>query len=1318
MASLKDWSEITASPTYQNASEDQKVEMQAKYKNAGGVIPQAAPAPAPKDDSVASTVGNFLADTIQSGANTVSHDVARGIAGLVQMGDKAANNLIGRDASSLSAYGRRMEQNADDLYKKRQDSIGDTTGRTVGEVGGRIASDVGSMIVAPEVAIPGIAAREMGNAYANQKEGQESLTDAVNVGGANYIANRLLPGSGSRVAESLLGKSMEMAGTVGRNAAVGAGGGAVVGAANEANNNPEGDLGDVLTGAVEGGGYGAAFGGVFGGASHLLSRGGKAARDVLDTTPENARADIDAESQTIANAKSSDELMGAYANGGRYNAVRGSQILADQGVPLLDSRLNNDAAAQAAFGKTQDDVFKSMDAGRDSATNARLPFVTKDGDTGRMAVTKAEIENKGSAIVKNVEDSLNTAKLNTDDFVKDLKSRYASEGDTNSYNSTINAELAGVDRFQKNLNDYVSMMKRDKGSTDPARQQSLLNKAKQVQDSFDRTPDYFKTHFNENYSAPKGFTEGFNPIAHAAEYNAVYNQLDNMHPNFRNGRTNPTAGRNATVSSGGFIDKVVGTSVDALKSGHAKRALRREQENNLNQVRNLARGDFAAQRTRAGVDDARADMENSNAVEENLPELQYDQPDVPPAVEPAPAPQPDQALVRRPAPRKTEEPVVEETTVTEEPQPVVNPEPDQALVRRPSRPEEPVVEEQPVVEAKPEPDQVLARRPEAPKQAEEPVVQEPEPEPVPEPTPTIDQTLVRRPEQRPTEEPVAEPTQEPEAPTKTPREDMDAMSKAVQAIEDRKLNTVKDQFTTQQVKDQINHNNKNDKEFLKQMRREDVANNVEALNHSVEQVNKARRIREDKQHEINMNELQSWSKDFNIPWTFISDAIRAKGLSHSKVLGINDIKVRAEKAYERSLTPKSDGTVDNTPTVEPVKWNDQRDGYFNSVGDMHPEVQKAVMPMINQAFRAAEKTGKPLTPSESNSLWKKIYNQEEVINKKLGKQKEAEEAKLKAKKLEGDAEKQAAEAEAAEKKKSDAIKAAKQIQDLHDLSVQMDKISSDMKKEFKSDADPKDVQDFIDAYMDRNFNLTRQPLPQGKLEEAYSKARNAALRYSNKLQKDATPAEKEMELSGSTGPLSEANPELEALHKEIDSLKKTINKSSAGDVKEAQDALSGEIVDRAEKALRDGDSLEDVVDAANVLSKVYYGDNSPAGHSLRQYVRMLQKSKSYKDTYPDQPALWLSSEDVANLSKSNSTHANGLKSQIVRTVLGKNPEEVKLMTNAQREEFAKKVDSGELTKKVSLDNAKARAALLDANSGKPVRSRYKVRARRLNLKRD
>lgn len=1343
MASLKDWNDIAASPIYQNASEDQKADMKVKYQNAGGVIPQER-----NETSLASSIGNFIGDAVQSGANTVSHDVARGVAGLVQMGDRAANQLLGMEPSSLSAYGRRMEQNSDTLYKQRQDKIGDTTGRSVGETGGRIVGDVAAMIAAPSVAIPIIAAREMGNAYANQKDGQENLADAVNVGAANYLANSLLPGSGGKFAEGLLGRSMELAKDVGRNATVGAGGGAVVGAANEANNDPDADLGQVLGGGIEGAAMGAAFGGAFGGAAHLLNRGGRASQDVLDSTPAPVRANLDSQAESIANAGNSSDLVNAYANAGQYNAVRGSQILADRGVPLLDSRLANDADGMAAFGKSDADITKSRDAHRDSTTNTMIPFVTNKVDSGKMAVTRDEIERGGKSFVSDVNTSLDSAKTNVDRMVEKLNNQYGERAtEPGNYGAAIREELTPVNNFRQALTDYVTSMKRDKGQ-DGNTFQETLTRAKEAQDAFDATPDYFKNEFLKNYKNVDGFTEGFNPVAHAAEYNAAYQQLQNMHPNFRGGDTNPTQGRNEDGVPKTLMG-VVGTTKDAIMSGVARRGLRNEKARNLAQVQQLARGDLAVAKSRNATEAARTEMEET-PIEDTTPDMEYSIPEAAPTPEPEVArTQPDQALVRSP---KQPEPVIDQPVPEQE---IVAPrEVDQGLVRSPRRPvEEPAPEPVPETTVTPEPevrnvDQEMVRTPKQPEPVidqvvpeqeivaprtvdqemvktptrptrEEPVVEEPAPtpEPTPEPSPReVDQTLVRRPETRPVEEPVAEPTSEPEAPRIDPREAVDFQTGATRSIEQKQLNAAKNKFTSDAVKNQITPENMNDPHFLQQMRREDVANNVDALNHSVEQVNKARRIREDKQHNINIGELQNWSKEFNIPYSFVQDAIRAKGLTHSKILGINDIKVRAEKAFEKSLKPKADGTMESTPQSEPVKWNDQRNEFFNEISSKHPEVQKAAMPLINQAFRAAEKTDTPLTPSESRALWKKVYNQEFEVNKKLGRQKEAEEAKRNAENQDKGAEKNA-EAEA-QKAKADAERARtnKQIQDLHDLSVQTDKIMSDMKKEFKGDADPKDVQDFIDAYMDRNFAITRQPLAQGRYEEAYTKARNAAERYSRKLQKDMTPAETEMELSGATGQLSDANPQLEALHKEIDGLRKQIKDSKVQDVKEAQDALSGEVVDRAEKAMRDGDDLSEVSAAADVLSKVYYGSDSPAGHSLRQYVRMLQKSKSYQDMYPDQPALWLSSDDVANLSKSNSTHANGLKSQIVRLVTGKNPDEVKLMTNAQREEAAKKVDSGELTKKLSLDNAKARAALLDADSGKPLRSRYKVKARRLNMK--
>lgn len=1354
MASLKDWSEITASPTYQGASDEQKKTMEAQYKQAGGVIPQAAPVKAPEDSSIAHTVGNFLADTVKSGANTVSHDVARGLAGLVQMGDRAANAALGMEPSSLSAYGKRMEQNSDNLYKQRQDSIGDTTGRTVGEYGGRIVGDIGSMVAAPQVAIPTIAAREMGNAYANQKDGQESLVDAANVGGANYLANSLLPGAGSRIAEGLLGRSMEVAKDAGRNALVGAGGGLATGAAREANDNPNATAGDVIGGALEEGAANAAFGGAFGAASNLLSRGGKAAQAVVENINPNSQRRVADQAEQIANAKTTDDLVNAYANSGQYNSVRGSQILADRGVPLLDSRLANDTDGMAAFGKTDSDVINSMDAHRDSATNTMIPFVTNKADSGKMSVTRNEIERGGKSLVGDVTTNLDATKNNVDRMVEKLNNHYGERAtDPGSYGSAIREELTPINNFKQAYGDYVTAMKRDKGQDNNTFNETLT-RAKEAQDAFDATPDYFKNDFLKQYKGVDGFTEGFNPVAHAAEYNAAYQQLQNMHPSFRNATTNPTQGRNADNVPKSILD-VVGTTKDALLSGRARSKLRAEKDRNLAQVQELARNDLAVAKSRDATQTAREEME-STPIEDTTPEMQYSEPEAAPQ-EPVEVtrPQPDQALVR--APRQPEpvidqvvpeqeivaptrepdqlltrrperpEPVAEqqpvnETTVTENPEPVQR-EVDQEMVRTPRQPErqEPVVQEQPPVEPVRTVDQEMVREPTKPTREEPPVE---EPAPVQEEAPVeqpreVDQALVRRPERRVQEEAVAEPTVEPEAPTNTPRDVLDFQTGAIKSIEQRQLNAVKNRFTTDEVKNQITPDNMNDPNFLQQMRREDVANNVDALHHSVEQVNKARKVREAKQHTLNMSELESWSKDFNIPWDFVNEAIRSKGLSHSNILGVNDIKVRAEKAYEKSLKPKADGTVESTPTQEPIKWTDQRDSFFDDVSNKHADIQKAVMPLIQQAFKASEKTNTPLTPSETRALWKKIFNQEEVVNKRLGKQKEAAEAKKKAEEMEQSASEKADEAKAAQEKAAKNAETNKKIQDLHDLSVQTDKIASDMKKEFSADADPKDIQDFIDSYMDRNFNVIRQPLAQGRYEEAYTKARNAAERFNRKLQKDMTPAEKEMEMAGATGPLSEANPELDALHKEIDALKKKIKESKPADVKETQDAVSGEIVDRAEKALKDGDNLDEVVQAAEVLSKVYYGENSPAGYSLRQYAKMMQKSKSYSDMYPNQPALWLSSEDVANIAKSNSPHANGLKSKLVRTVLDKNPDEVKLMTNKDREEYAKAVDAGKITKQIPLSKV-GRAALLDVDNSQKVKIKRRglQRPRKLNLRRD
>ena len=110
MANLKPWEEASKSPAYLNASPEQQSQMRDQYKAAGGTIPEAAPAP--KQEEQPGLIGDFaqgVSNAIQSGGANIAASAARGIGGLVEIGE----NLTG----SQTSYGKRIQENSKNLLE-------------------------------------------------------------------------------------------------------------------------------------------------------------------------------------------------------------------------------------------------------------------------------------------------------------------------------------------------------------------------------------------------------------------------------------------------------------------------------------------------------------------------------------------------------------------------------------------------------------------------------------------------------------------------------------------------------------------------------------------------------------------------------------------------------------------------------------------------------------------------------------------------------------------------------------------------------------------------------------------------------------------------------------------------------------------------------------------------------------------------------------------------------------------------------------------------------------------------------------------------
>lgn len=343
MANIKPWEEASKAPAYLNASPERQAQMREQYKAAGGSIPEEQPVAQPQQEE-RGVIGEFaqgVSNALQSGGANIAASAAKGIGGLVEIGE----NLAGAQTS----YGKRIQENSQNLLKERMDKIEDGIGKTAGQYAG-VVGDIGITVANPLAAAAIIAGRETGRAYADQtpKEGEDkSVLDAALVGGANYAAQRILPGAVG-TAESALGRIGQ---NVASNAVAGAKGGAIVGAAEAQNKyGDDNNLARTLEGVIEEGGMGAAFGGAVGGVHGLISRPDSA---VFKNTPEYAKTDIAADDELIRSAKNVDELKEAYSKAETANAASALNLLDENGFRITDAVAVDSPAAQRILNTDQ-----------------------------------------------------------------------------------------------------------------------------------------------------------------------------------------------------------------------------------------------------------------------------------------------------------------------------------------------------------------------------------------------------------------------------------------------------------------------------------------------------------------------------------------------------------------------------------------------------------------------------------------------------------------------------------------------------------------------------------------------------------------------------------------------------------------------------------------------------------------------------------------------------------------------------------------------------------------------------------------------------
>lgn len=601
MANLKSWEEASKSPAYTGASPERQAQMREQFKAAGGVIPEATQAP--KQEEPTGFLGNIaqgVSNAIESGGANIAHGAARGIGGLVEMGE----NLTG----TQTGYGKRIQENAKQVLDKRMAGIEDGYGKTAGEYAG-IVGDIGLTVANPLAAAVLIAARETGRAYADQQpeEGEDkSAFNAALVGGANYAAQRILPGM-TGTAPTTLGR---VAQSVGANAVAGAKGGAVVGAAEALNKHGDDTtLAHILEGTAEGAGTGALYGGAIGGVTGLVSR---PSPQVFDKTPSHVKTDIEAEGELIRNATNADELRGAYSNASNSNTATALNLLDENGFRLTDAVALDSPTAQRILNTDQSRAEKAATVlERRSNIPGVNPLATPNRRQGKANADnehnqKQAVAMKG-AMADQTKDNVNKLSSVLDDLDRELTSARASgdfAGTATDVKNRTQADRDFIDAYKTFYNEANTFKNRSGEDFD-----NFVEKATELQKLSDNVSPEMKSAIGD-LKKLKGMPEGFNPIQDAHALNETAKLMSNQD----RGWTTLTSKGFDEASAPELMHKPLGAARFALNRFFSSRA-RTQRENQQNQnreaIQSLAKDDLNMARTRRNAEEARNRMEES-----------------------------------------------------------------------------------------------------------------------------------------------------------------------------------------------------------------------------------------------------------------------------------------------------------------------------------------------------------------------------------------------------------------------------------------------------------------------------------------------------------------------------------------------------------------------------------------------------------------------------------------------------------------------------------------------------------------------------------
>lgn len=942
MANIKPWEEASKAPAYLNASPERQAQMREQYKAAGGSIPEEQPVAQPQQEE-RGAIGEFaqgVSNALQSGGANIAASAAKGIGGLVEIGE----NLAGAQTS----YGKRIQENSQNLLKERMDKIEDGIGKTAGQYAG-VVGDIGITVANPLAAAAIIAGRETGRAYADQtpEEGEDkSILDAALVGGANYAAQRILPGAVG-TAESTLGRIGQ---NVASNAVAGAKGGAIVGAA-EAQNKHGDDttFSNVLEGAIEEGAMGAAFGGAVGGVHGLISRPDSA---VFKNTPEYAKTDIAADDELIRSAKNVDELKEAYSKAETANAASALNLLDENGFRITDAVAVDSPAAQRILNTDQARAEKAASVQKEHSNIPGLNPLASPAKVRGKAFADNEHNQKQAVAMKDAmadytKDNTKALTDVLDNLDRELTSLRASGHFTGSpldVKNRTQADRDFIDAYKTFYNEANRFKARDGEDFN-----NFVEKAAELQKMADNVSPEMKKAI-DGLKKLKGMPEGFNPIQDAYTLNNVARFMSNQD----RGWTSLTDDGFRETSSPSLVMNTLGAAKYAINRFSSQRARSqrvKQQESNSEAIRSLARGDLEVARAKSTVDEARAKMEEEPVVDDIKFKTQND-------VETEPVREPSSSTVTEenlPSSAPQESPLTARDLVAQR-RAIRQAEQRRAEEEAAAAQESPV-EQAPQAEPLPARNPLEERRAMEQQRAQEEAAQAPEP--------TVEEPTVKA-------EPL--PARAPKAPEEAVQdvkpesgiEYLAAMSStARQVARDRATRFAKSLYS-KAAKAKATAENflayKGDPlELMRRIRREDNAINTERHEEMARnQLASQQGIATAKNNTVRTN-FAEWVKERGLPEDIATKALRAeeKGLG-GNVTNLDSLKRRAERLYQKQREDEFDRLYQEA--LEENKAFDKKDA--PKLVDQKKELQSEIDTLIDS---------EPLRPAQKDAM-RKLMN--------------------------------------------------------------------------------------------------------------------------------------------------------------------------------------------------------------------------------------------------------------------------------------------------------------------------------------------------------